>query len=186
MTTEDRTVPAYLQKIAADCVARIDGLHITGPKRQADAALHIFLGASVGLEAAGRMKAALHVQTVAGMLIAVRGMDEVRELAKATPRDTAGDYDATVDGVYAVASAPLDVLGVKLFSTEDAARLNRSTRAGRGDIVYMSHAHLEQSPPDTLTASPLDGVSVEDARRNARRDATCALCETGEQPGHEH
>src|SRR5258708_5271951 len=114
MTDTERTIPAYLHFIASQCVARIDGLPVKGPQRQADAALHFFLGASVGLEAAGRMNAAQHVATVAGMLIAIRGMPEVGELAKATPRDTAGDYDATIDGVYAVASAPLDVLGVKL------------------------------------------------------------------------
>jgi hypothetical protein len=79
--SDERTIPAYLKHIAVLCAQRIDGLRIKGAQRQADAAMHFFLGASVGLEAAGHEKAANHIGAVTAMLISVRGMDEVRRLA---------------------------------------------------------------------------------------------------------
>lgn len=84
--TDIRKIPDYLAEIARAFKQRAEGLADAGiglgkGKRSADAALHFFIGATVGLRLAGQPKRADHVGMVAAMLIATRGLPEVIELA---------------------------------------------------------------------------------------------------------
>lgn len=69
-----------VKRIAERCIERMSALDIKG-KRADDAALHYFVGAAVLADEIGDKALCEHLTRVAAMVIAVRGMFGVREIA---------------------------------------------------------------------------------------------------------
>lgn len=73
--------------LAQRILERVEYLGVSG--RKADSvALDVFVGAATGAELAGDADLANHIAAVAGLIISVRGMFEVRRLAACTPTVT--------------------------------------------------------------------------------------------------
>lgn len=75
---------AAVRVLAQRCIERMDALGLRG-KRADDAALHFFCGAAAVADATGAVDLAKHIGRVAQMIIAVRGMLGVREIAQIAP-----------------------------------------------------------------------------------------------------
>lgn len=81
LTPEQARVRAATVAVLKGALLRLDGVHITGPKRRADALLHIICGAAGMAEAIGD-SGMVHSMTAQAMLISIRGEEEVARYLK--------------------------------------------------------------------------------------------------------